>query len=789
MTPAAALRMRFLLLRWELATAQWEQVLRSVEGLYGRLARRGILGGPVVGWVYLARAVAHFQLGEGAKYRRSMARVLRSVRRGRGAQLREVAICTGAAVGALGRRPGDRHGILSRMAARRAQDAPRLADRWVSGRAVSGGRSSMTALAEWLRGEADSSPAMPFRWANLPSLLVGPPSLRSALSTVGMPVPLPRAVGGTEVPIGDREPEGLLVEAWLTGAAARPRRRLPAWAVPALSRLADERIPEEGRDRREQLLGALGLLASPSREPWARALALEAVAEGRLWHLASGDGPVPIRRAALALVEARADLALAAGIFRKVGWDLRADACERRWARLALPVLGPQVAEPAVAEAQPVTSEPWSGGYLPGLGASPDAGPPGAGATSQMSGPGPRVARTFALAEPDLGRVQRALAEVGFLTGDRRVLRDLAPLYLLAAAPLPVLILGESGTGKEVLARAIHRWSRLRGELVAIHCGAIPRELLESELFGHARGAFTGAAADKPGLVEAADGGTLFLDEIGEMGPEAQMKMLRVLEGGEVRRLGELRSRRTSLRLVAATHRNLESEVDRGAFRLDLFHRIRGVVVRVRPLRERRGDIPLLAGRFLASAGGGHLRFAPEGLACLVAQDWPGNVRELRTAVQRAAHLARALGQTVIDPVVLGVSPAASAAHDPESRTPWTAGWPGEEEGGIAMGELADAAASRFGAGKATAGTSADPAPSPASGAIPETVRHEGLDAYLDGIERRIIVRALEDRGWNRTHAARDLGGLSRTTLLGKIRRLGIDGAEPGRAGAQTCAE
>jgi DNA-binding NtrC family response regulator len=787
MTSATGLRMRFLLLRWELATGQWDEVLRSVEGLYARLARRGILGGPVVGWVYLARAVAHFQLGEGAKYRRSMARVLRAVRRGRGARLREVAICTAAAaVDAPGRLPGARLRILSRLPGRQVVNPPRRADAPGPRPAVSDPSGPAIALAAWLRGETSSRPVYrSFCWSDLPSLLVGPPHFRSVLAPAGQwALLLPRTVGGNDAQVGREDAGGPLVEAWLGGAAARPRRRMPAWVVPVLSRLAEERIPEEGPERRGQLLAALGSLATRTREPWARALALEAVAEGRLWHLAPGDGPAPIRRAAVALVEARADLALAAGMFRKAGWDVRADACERRWARLALPVLGPQVAEPAAAEARPATAEESLNGK-----------PPGQGVSIERGRSGPAAPRLSAFAEPDLGRVQRALAGEGFLSGDRRTLRDLTPLFLLAAAPLPVLILGESGTGKEVLARALHRWSRLRGDLVAIHCGAIPRDLLESELFGHARGAFTGAAGDKPGLVEAADGGTLFLDEIGEMGSEAQMKMLRVLESGEVRRLGELRPRRTALRLVAATHRDLESEVDRGAFRLDLFHRIRGVVVRVRPLRERRGDIPLLAGRFLASAGGGDLRFTPEGLACLVAHAWPGNVRELCTAVQRAVHLARALGQVAIDPAVLGLAPAASAEPaesaqpDPALRPSPLTGQPGVVVGGIAAGEAAGAATCWSARRSYAADEAAGTARPPGNGAIPETVRVEGLDAYLDGIERRIIVRALEDHGWNRTHAARDLGGLSRTTLLGKIKRLGIDGDAPARAGMDVRAE
>jgi DNA-binding NtrC family response regulator len=774
MAPRADLRMRFLLLRWELAAGQWDEALRSVEGLYGRLARRGILGGPVAGWVFLARAVAQFQVGEGTRYRRSLARVLRAARRGRCAPLREAAIRVGAAVEALGRAPGERRRILSRLAAR-------LDERGEPGPATGAEPDHvpvgpMAALARWLRGDADtSSPSRPFRWIDLPSTLEGPRRFRSALTAArGASLLLAASAGAGDASRdssrGEDEGEGhgegnsdsdedagaLLVDAWLAGVAARPRRRLPAWIVPLLSRFAGDRIPEEGLPRREELQAALGSLVAQLREPWARALALEAVAEGRLWQIDPGDRSVAIRQAELRLVEARADLALAAGMFRKAGWNARADGCERQWARLALPVLGPQVAESATAEMRP-----WNG------------------------------------AAPDLGRVQRVLAEAGFVTGDPRTLRELAPVFLLASTPLPVLILGESGTGKEVLARALHRWSRVRGELVAIHCGAIPRDLLESELFGHARGAFTGAAADKPGLIEAADGGTLFLDEIGEMGPEAQMKMLRVLESGEVRRLGELRPRRVTLRLVAATHRDLGAEVERGAFRLDLFHRIRGVTVRARPLRERRGDIPLLAGRFLSATGGDGLRLTPGGLACLVAHAWPGNVRELRAAVQRAVHLARALGRSAISPALLGLAAAAPGAMPTVSLASAEGGGGAGEGAGpqacpggpTAGGPASDCLDLFPSPGAPGANSPEHPGHVPGMGTIPEAVRVDGLDAYLDAIQRRIIVRALEESGWNRTHAARDLGGLSRTTLIGKIRRLGIEAEEPARGAGGEAAE
>jgi DNA-binding NtrC family response regulator len=422
-------------------------------------------------------------------------------------------------------------------------------------------------------------------------------------------------------------------------------------------------------------------------------------------------------------------------------WPERAARCEERWVRLAIPALGSGVSERAGAAREHDSDRPAGS----------------TGAVAAPSAPAPR---------PHPVRVRAVLQEAGFLTGDRRVLEELAPLLLLAPSPLPVLILGESGTGKEVLARAVHRWSRLRGEFVPIHCGAIPRDLLESELFGHARGAFTGASADKPGLIEASDGGTLFLDEIGEMGMEAQMKMLRVLESGEVRRLGDLQSRRTAIRLVAATHRDLESEIAAGRFRLDLYHRIHGVVVRLRPLRERRGDVPILAARLL-SQGGAPLRLSSEALAHLLAYDWPGNVRELRAVLLRAAHLARALGRGVVPPEFLGLG--APARLSGWSSPVWESG---SAEADAAEDDASDAEEPRRDGCEAPAHRAE--AIADACAAEPGVGPAGGLDAYLEGIERRCIVRALDEHGWNRTRAARSLGDMSRTTLLSKMKRLGI---------------
>jgi two-component system response regulator AtoC len=209
-----------------------------------------------------------------------------------------------------------------------------------------------------------------------------------------------------------------------------------------------------------------------------------------------------------------------------------------------------------------------------------------------------------------------------------------------------VLLTGESGTGKEVLARAIHAQSPRRGEsFVAVNCGAIPETMLESELFGHAKGAFTGADRARRGLFVEADGGTLFLDEVGEMPLALQVKLLRVLQEEEVRPLGESKSRSVDVRVIAATARELESEVGAGRFREDLFYRLNVLRVEVPPLRDRREDIPLLVDHFLAVFRDTLAKpvrgISDDALQRLVAYRWPGNVRELENVIERAMILAR----------------------------------------------------------------------------------------------------------------------------------------------------
>ena len=236
-------------------------------------------------------------------------------------------------------------------------------------------------------------------------------------------------------------------------------------------------------------------------------------------------------------------------------------------------------------------------------------------------------------------QVQRGLSS-DIVTQSQAMKDVLLTLSKVAAAKMPVLIEGESGVGKELLAQYLHRLSpRNAKPCVDLNCAAVPASLLESELFGHERGAFTGAGSEKPGLVEVADGGTLFLDEVGEMASEIQSKFLRVLDSGTFYRVGATRKRRADFRLVAATNRDLRAEVEAGRFRKDLFFRIHGVRVVVPPLRERREDIPVLVDHY-ARALPNARPFSRQALAALAAHDWPGNVRELRFAVERANLLA-----------------------------------------------------------------------------------------------------------------------------------------------------
>jgi DNA-binding NtrC family response regulator len=295
----------------------------------------------------------------------------------------------------------------------------------------------------------------------------------------------------------------------------------------------------------------------------------------------------------------------------------------------------------------------------------------------------------------------------------------------VAPSRATVLVVGESGTGKELVARSIHKHGpRAARAFVPVNCGAFTETLLESELFGYTRGAFTGATSDRRGLWEEADGGTLFLDEVGETSPAMQVKLLRVLQEGEIRRVGSARPVIVDARVVAATNRDLEREVKAGRFREDLFYRFGVVTLRVPPLRERPGDIPLLAERFLRAAsenaGRGRLRLSEDALNRLVAYDWPGNVRELESAVEYAALHARG---------------AEAAAEDlpPKLQT----------------------AEVRAGAERS-----------------PLAALYEGLPS-LDELERRYLQHVLEATGGNRTRTAEILR-IDRRTLYRMAERFRI---------------
>ena len=258
-----------------------------------------------------------------------------------------------------------------------------------------------------------------------------------------------------------------------------------------------------------------------------------------------------------------------------------------------------------------------------------------------------KVASALKLSGDDAGSGDLANREwrSGIITRSPRMDDLLRQAKLVADSDASVLVYGESGTGKELLARAIHRASRRReSPFVAVNCGAIPGELLESELFGHARGAFTGAVQAHKGLFQAANGGTLLLDEIGDMPLPLQVKLLRVLQESEVRPVGSTQSIPVDVRVISATHRDLDAQKASGQFREDLYYRLNVVSLRLPPLAERREDIPLLAAHFLRKLAERYRRpvptLAPDAMALLVAAPWPGNVRQLLNLLEQALALA-----------------------------------------------------------------------------------------------------------------------------------------------------
>jgi two-component system response regulator AtoC len=288
-----------------------------------------------------------------------------------------------------------------------------------------------------------------------------------------------------------------------------------------------------------------------------------------------------------------------------------------------------------------------------------------------------------------------------------------------------VLILGESGTGKELIARAIHfNSNRKRAPFVAVNCGAIPENLMESELFGHVKGAFTDAVSDKAGLFEQADGGTLLLDEIGEMPPFLQVKLLRVLQEGEIRPVGAATAKKVDVRVVSATSRDLAAEVSSGGFREDLFYRINVFCINVPPLRERTEDIPFLANHFLqkysAMLGKETVRLSPDFISRLMGYAWPGNVRELENCIER--------GLVLCEGNILGVECLPDSMRQERDSNQVTVFTPDDYS----------------------------------------------LKRASEMLEKEYIRKALEKTGGNRTHAARILE-ISHRALLYKIKEYEMD--------------
>jgi two-component system nitrogen regulation response regulator GlnG len=326
-----------------------------------------------------------------------------------------------------------------------------------------------------------------------------------------------------------------------------------------------------------------------------------------------------------------------------------------------------------------------------------------------------------------------------------------------------VLVGGESGTGKELLARVLHEHGPApRGPYVAVNCGTLPRELADSELFGHERGAFTGAGARKIGWFEEADGGTLVLDEIGELPLELQPKLLRVLETGKLRRVGGNGEIAVRVRLVALTLRDLPREVERGAFRGDLYHRLAGFEVTLPPLRQRRGDIPALVARFLAQLEPelGPRTVDPRALARLGQYDWPGNVRQLRNVVRRAAILCPHIivAEALELPFRSGGSGGASAL---------TVSNGGDGAGGLPPQP------SRLEDGDGPPASLESPAPFDGKHGEPREDLLALGDLTFDQIERSVYGWALRRSGGSRRRAARALG-VARSTFCDKVKRFGL---------------
>jgi len=348
----------------------------------------------------------------------------------------------------------------------------------------------------------------------------------------------------------------------------------------------------------------------------------------------------------------------------------------------------------------------------------------------------------------------------------------------IADTDVPALLLGESGTGKEVIAREIHARSRRRSRpFIKVNCAALPAELLESELFGHERGAFTGATAEKPGKFELADQGTIFLDEIGEMAIRLQAKLLQVLQDEEYYRVGGKRSVRVDARVVVATNRNLEREIELGNFREDLFYRLNVVAIRLPPLRERREDIPLLAQHFVEKYGrryrGAATSLPPEVMQAFCEYSWPGNVRELENMIRRFMVLQDP--SMVLEELRVGRGRSSSHAS-PLEGAPAADGHlpppPTREVVALETDPLAD----RNRVAAAHTGSPFDlPQPPPPASTIPEgemSLKDIGRRAAMLA-ERDAMLAMLQRTAWNKRKAAGRLR-ISYKALLYKIKECGI---------------
>jgi two-component system nitrogen regulation response regulator GlnG len=371
---------------------------------------------------------------------------------------------------------------------------------------------------------------------------------------------------------------------------------------------------------------------------------------------------------------------------------------------------------------------------------------------------------------------EEGAAQVPEMLGQAPAMQDVfRAIGRLSQSHVTVLITGESGSGKELVARALHKHSpRGEGPFVAINTAAIPKDLLESELFGHERGAFTGAQATRRGRFEQADGGTLFLDEIGDMPLDLQTRLLRVLSDGQFYRVGGHSPQRSNVRVIAATHQNLEERVRQGAFREDLFHRLNVIRLRLPALRERREDIPVLARYFLQRSatelGVEPKRLSDAALAKLVSFDFPGNVRQL----ENVCHWLSVMAPTqVVEPKDLpqellqqAVPPAGATTATPAAVAPVMA---------------ASAAAPAVGGGEATPASAFAPGPDAWVAEMAREARRllangepEVWDAMTRRFEASLILTALDLTRGRRIEAAQKLG-IGRNTITRKIQELGLD--------------